>query len=78
MTRRKWTLTDQEDWLKTHLAGFSTAQVNKTTSKEFYPMVLKEWKKAWPTSDATPEEVAKAGSAEKATQKKRAEEDAIC
>ena len=44
-------MTNQEDWLKAHLAGFSSTQVNKTTSKEFFPIVLKEWRKARPTPD---------------------------
>jgi len=74
MTRRKWTTTNQEDWLKERLAEFSNAQVNKTTSKEFFLMVLKEWRNTWPTPDATPEEVTQAGSVEKAAQKKRADE----
>ena len=78
MTRHKWTMTNQEDWLKAHLAEFGNAQVNKTTSKEFFLTILKDWRNAWPTPEATPEEVTKAGSVQKATQKKRAEEDAIC
>jgi hypothetical protein len=77
MTRRKWTTTDQEEWLKLRLAGFSDAQVNKTTSKEFFPAVFKEWRNTWPIPSPTPEEITKAGNAEKATQKKRAEEDAV-
>ena len=78
MTHRKWTTTNQEDWLKEDLVEFSNAQVNKTTSKEFFPMVLKEWRNVWPTSDATPEEVTQARSIEKAAQKKRAKEVTIC
>jgi hypothetical protein len=78
MTRRKWTTTDQEEWLKSRLAGFSNAQVNKVTSKEFFPAVFKEWRKAWPTPGPTPEEITEAGNVEKAAQKKRAEEDSVC
>jgi len=77
MTRRKWTTTDQEDWLKSYLTKFSDAQADKTTSKEFYPEILKAWRKAWPTPDPTPEEIMQAGNVEKATQKKKAEEDAV-
>ena len=77
MTRCKWTMTNQEDWLKECFVEFANAQVNKTTSKEFFPMVLKEWRNVWPTPDATPEEVTQAGSVEKATKKKRTEEDSI-
>ena len=78
MTHRKWTTTNQEDWLKECLVEFSNAQVNKTTSKEFFLTVLKEWRNIWPTPDGTLEEVTQAGSVDKAAQKKRAEEVAIC
>jgi hypothetical protein len=77
MTRRKWTTSNQEDWLKSRLAGFSDAQANKTTSKEFFPLVFKEWRNLWPTPDPTPEDVTIAGTAEKAAHKKRTEEDAV-
>lgn len=76
MTCRKWTTTDQEEWLKSQLAEFSDAQVNKMTSK-FFPAVLKEWRKSWPTPDPTPEEITKAGNIEKGTLKKKTEEDAV-
>jgi hypothetical protein len=69
MTRRKWTTTEQEEWLKSHLAGFGDAQSNKTTSKIFFPMVLKEWKTKWLTPDPTAEEITQAGNVEKATKK---------
>jgi len=78
MTRRKWTTHQQEEWLKSHLGGFSAAQVNKTTSKEFFPEVLKEWRKAWPTPGPTEEEITREGSVEKATQKKGAEDAIVC
>jgi hypothetical protein len=76
MTRRKWTTADQEEWLKSRLAGFSDAQVNKTT-KEFFPVVFKEWRKPWPTPDPTPEEITEAGNIEKATLKKKNDEEAV-
>ena len=77
MTCRKWTTPDQEDWLKSHLAGFSDAQVNKTTSKEFFPVVFKEWRKSWPTPDPSPEEITEEGNIEKAKSMKRTEEEAV-
>ena len=77
MTRRKWTTPDQEDFLKSHLAGFGDAQVNKTTSKEFFPVIYKEWRKVWPTPNPTPEEITEAGNIEKATLKKKNEEEAV-
>ena len=77
MTRRKWTTSDQEEWLKTRLPEFSDAQANKTTSKEFFPTVLRDWRNLWPTPTPTPEEVTQAGNVEKATQKKKADEDTV-
>jgi hypothetical protein len=77
MTRRKWTTPDQEEWLKSRIAGFSDVQVNKTTSKDFFPVVFKEWRKPWPTPDPTPEEITDAGNIEKATLKKKNEEEAV-
>ena len=77
MTRRKWTTPDQEEWLKSRLAGFSDAQVNKITTKEFFPVVFKEWRKSWPTPDPSPEEITDAGSVEKGTVKKKTEEEAV-
>jgi hypothetical protein len=77
MTRRKWTSSDQEEWLKSRLAGFSDAQVNKTTTREFFPAVFKEWRKAWATPDPSPEEITEAGNIEKATVKKKTEEENV-
>ena len=77
MTRRKWTTPNQEEWLKSRLARFTDAQVNKTTTKEFFPEILKDWRKAWPCSEPTTEEITQAGSAEKASQKKKSEENTV-
>lgn len=77
MTRQKWTTANQEEWLKSHISKFSDAQVNKTTTKEFFPELLKEWRDAWPCPGPTPEEIAQAGSIEKATQKKRSKESTV-
>ena len=40
------------------LARFSDAQVNKTTTKEFFAEILKEWREAWSCPDPTLEEIA--------------------
>jgi hypothetical protein len=77
MTRRKWTTPDQEGWLKSRLADFSDAQVNKTTTKSFFPAVYKEWRKSWATPDPSPDEITEAGNVEKATLKKKNEEEAV-
>ena len=77
MTWRKWTTSDQEEWLKTCLPEFADAQVNKTTSKEFLPTVLRDWKNSWPTPTPTPEEITQASNVEKAIQKKKANKDMV-
>ena len=51
MTQRKWMTPEQEDWLKTRLAEFGDAHVNKTTTKEFFLAVFKDWRKCWVTPD---------------------------
>lgn len=77
MTRQKWTADDQEEWLKSRLAGFSDAQVNKATSKDFFPVVFKEWRKLWPTPDPTLKEITTAGNIEKATLMKKNKEETV-
>jgi hypothetical protein len=77
MTRHKWTTTDQEAWLKSHLAGFCDAQVNKTTSSQFFPAAFKEWRKNWPTPDPSPEEITESGNVEKATLKKQTDNETV-
>ena len=76
MTRVKWTTTDQEDWLKSRIAGFSDAQVEKTTNKEFFPAVFKAWRESWPPNPS-PEEVTDAGGVEKATLKRKKFDEAV-
>ena len=61
----------QENWLKTRLAKFGDAHVNKTTTKEFFPAVFKDWRKCWVTPDPSQEEITEAGNVEKATLKKK-------
>ena len=77
MTKIKWTTNDKEEWLKSHIAEFSEAQANKTTSKFFFPAILKKWKKTWPIPEPTPEEITEFGSVEIATRKKRAIDEAV-
>ena len=47
--------------MKARLARFSDAQANKTTSKDFFPAIFREWRSEWPTPDPTPEETMQAG-----------------
>ncbi|KAF8883350.1 hypothetical protein CPB84DRAFT_1817077 [Gymnopilus junonius] len=75
MGRRKWTTDEQGTWLAGYMDQFINSQQMKTTAKEFFPKVLKEWHKAWPVSDPTQEELAGAKSPEDAVKKKKMKED---
>lgn len=77
MGRNKWTTDDQEEWLKSRLAGFGDAQANKTTTKNFFPAVIKEWTKQWPTPDPSPKEITEAGNIEKAALNKKKLQEAV-
>lgn len=78
MGRRKWTTDEQGTWLAGYLDQFIDSQQTKTTAKEFFPKVLKEWHKAWPVSNPTQEELAGAKSSEDAVKKKKMKEDDVC
>lgn len=77
MTRRQWTMLEQSDWLKQHLAAFVDSQANKTTVKEFFPQVIKEWRERWPLAEPTPDEISKAKSVEDAIKKKKSKDDEV-
>ena len=77
MTRRQWTTPEQADWLKEHLAAFVNSQANKTTKKEFFPQVIKEWRVLWPLAQPTADEIAEANNAEDAVKKKKNKDDEV-
>ena len=77
MTRRQWTTPEQADWLKEHLAAFVDSQANKTTKKEFFPQVIKEWRVLWPLAQPTADEIAEANNAEDAVKKKKNKDDEV-
>ena len=77
MTWQKWTTTEQEDWLKGQIAAFIETQVNKTTASAFFPETLKDWRKAWPTPEPTPEEAATLKIPGEVTKKKRAKDNEV-
>jgi hypothetical protein len=64
MTRRKWTTDEQETWLEQRKAAFIEANQKKTTAKDFFPIVTKEFREKWPTPPVTQQEVDDAGSTE--------------
>ena len=77
MTRRKWTSDEQEDWLKAWLSSFMEAQAKRTTTSEFFPKTLAEWRKAWPVPEPTADELAKANNVEDALKKKRSRDEDV-
>jgi len=78
MGRRRWTTDEQGTWLTGHLDAFIESQLAKTTAKDFFPKVIKEWHKAWPLPDPMQEELAAAKSPEDAIKKKTTKEDEVC
>ena len=71
MTRRQWTTPEQADWLKEQLATFIDSQVNKTTTKEFFPQVIEDWRQLWPLAQPTADKIAEAKNVEDAVKKKK-------
>jgi hypothetical protein len=70
MTRKAWTTEPQREWLEARLAAFREAQHAKTTASVFFPQSQKAFKEEWPVEPPTNEEIADAGSIEKATANK--------
>jgi len=71
MTRHSWASDEQEGWLKSHISAFLEAHQKKTLSKEFFPLIIKEFRDKWPPGEATAEEIANASSIEEANKIKR-------
>lgn len=78
MTRQKWTTKEQEAYLEEHKAAFVVANQNKSVSKEFFPNVVKEFRKWWPVPEVTQHKIADAGSREFAIKVKRDKYDKVC
>ena len=71
MTCNPWTTNDQKEWLESQKTKYLAAGINKTTAKDFFPAVFKEFHKKWPVPPVTQEEIEEAdGSIEIATKKK--------
>ena len=77
MTRKTWTTDAQLAWLQERKPTFIEALQNKTLSKEFFPMVVKEFREKWPVDPATVEEIANTQSAEHADKIKRDKYDQV-
>lgn len=77
MTRKAWTTDSQEEWLKARIEPFLKAHQNKTLSKEFFPLVVKEFREQWPVPALTSEETAAGPTVEQAVKKKRHKYDQV-
>jgi hypothetical protein len=77
MTRSTWATEEQDVWLKSRIAAFLDAHQKKTLSKEFFPVVVKEFRDKWPPGEPTAEEVADASSIEEANKIKRTKYDKV-
>jgi predicted metal-dependent hydrolase len=77
MPRTTWATDEQEEWLKSHKAAFLDAHQKKTLSKEFFPVIVKEFRDKWPPAEPTAEEVADASSFEEANKRKRTKYDKV-
>ena len=75
MGKRRWTTTEQRDWLEARIPAFTEAQQTKSTGS-FFPEVHRAWRESWPVPAPTEDEIRQWGSAEIATAKlvKRAQE----
>jgi hypothetical protein len=56
MGRKKWTTSEQDDWLSKRIPSFVQAQKNKTISQFFVP-VYSEFHEAWPCPEPSQEEI---------------------
>lgn len=77
MTRRKWTSDEQEAWLEQHKPAFLEANQNKTAAKDFFPVVIEEFRQKWPVPPVTEQEIADAGSVELAKRVKQGKYDKV-
>jgi hypothetical protein len=78
MTRKTWTTDSQEEWLNARIETFLKAHQSKTLSKDFFPVVVKEFRDNWPVLPLTPEEIASGPTVEKAMKDKRQKYDQVC
>lgn len=65
MTRRPWTNTPQEAWLRNQLDEFLLAEANDVR-KDFYKRMYQDWLKSWPNPEPTADEIVSAGTFEQA------------
>lgn len=77
MTCKRWTTDIQEEWLKARIAVFLKAHQKKLLSKDFFPVVVKEFRDQWPVPPLTAVETAAETTAEQAMKVKSQKYDQV-
>ena len=76
MTRKTWTTTEQEEWLKSQIQAFLKAHQNNTL-KTFFPPIIKEFRDKWPVDPLSDQEIEASTSVEQAKKEKRDKYDKV-
>jgi hypothetical protein len=77
MPRQKWATKEQEEWLEERNPAFFLANQKKAAAKEFFPLVVQEFRDKWPMPEVTQEEINENGSLELATRVKKIKYDKV-
>jgi hypothetical protein len=77
MTHQPWTTPEQMQWLEERKEIFLEAKQKDTTSKDFFPLVCKEFREKWPVAPVTEYKTSKAGSTDLAMKAKRESYDKV-
>ena len=77
MTCATWATEEQHNWLEAWKAQFIEANQKKVAAKEFFPDVVREFRKNWPVPLISQEEIEVAGSVEQATKNKHNKYDKV-
>jgi hypothetical protein len=77
MTRKHWATDRQEEFLKARIAAFLEAHQKKKLSKDFFPVVVNQFRDQWPVPPLTTEDIAAGANTEQATKAKREKYDQV-
>jgi hypothetical protein len=59
MTKKKWAMKEQEEWLEERMAAFVQAQQTKTTG-QFFTSVYDAWHEKYPSANPSDKQLASA------------------
>jgi hypothetical protein len=77
MPHTTWATDEQEEWFKSHIVTFLDVHQKKTLSKDFFPIIVKEFRDKWPPREPTAEEIVDVSSIEEANKTKRTKYDKV-